>query len=184
MGSKFLVALTASSVMLAGCSSKPRNFAPVLGAAPTDAKLYEAQWLSCREQVATSAKTGSERGASAVGGVAAGAGGAAVMGAATAGTYAGYAGAAAALGATFIAAPLALIGGAWGLSKIKKTKKERAIKTATADCLSKAGYAVQDWRVMKKQEVRSLPALPGDKLATHAHAEAQGSLAEFEKTKP
>ena len=160
MGSNVLVTVTAAAVLLAGCSSKPRNFAPVLGAAPTDAKLYEAQWLTCREQVAMQTKSGSGRAASAAGGVAAGAAGATAVGAATAGTYATYAGAAAAIGATMIAAPIALIGGAWGISKIKKTKKERRIKAATADCLSKAGYAVQDWRVMKKREVRALPPAP------------------------
>ena len=155
-----IVAVTAAAVALAGCSSKPRNFAPVLSAEPSDAKIYEAQWLACREQVAASTKHGSERGVSAVGGVAAGAAGATAVGAATAGTYATYAGAAAAMGATIIAAPIALVGGAWGLSKIKKNKKERAIKAATAECLSKAGYAVESWRVMKKQEVRALPPAP------------------------
>ena len=164
MRSKVIVTVTAAAVALTGCSSKPRNFAPVLGAAPADSKLYEAQWLTCREQVAASTKKGSGRGASAAGGAAAGAGGAVAVGAATAGTYASYAGAAAAIGATIIAAPLAAIGGAWGISKIKKTKKERAIKTATADCLSKAGYTVQDWRVMKKREVRALPPTPSKEV--------------------
>ena len=160
MASRGISAVTAGAVLIAGCSSKPRNFAPVLTAAPTDAQAYEAQWLTCREQVRVTTKNGSERGASAIGGVAAGAGGAAAVGAATAGTYATYAGAAAALGATIIAAPVALIGGAWGISKIKKTKKEKRIKAATADCLAKAGYSVDKWRVMKKSEVRALAPAP------------------------
>ena len=160
MASRGIWAVTAAALLVAGCSSKPRNFAPVLTTAPTDAQAYEAQWLTCREQVRVSTKNGSERGASAIGGVAAGAGGAAAVGAATAGTYATYAGAAAAIGATMIAAPPALVGGAWGISKIRKTKKERTIKAATAECLAKAGYSVDKWRVMKKSEVRALTPAP------------------------
>ena len=87
------------------------------------------------------------------------------VGAATAGTSATYGAAAAGLGATIIAAPMAAIGGAWGISKIKKTKKERAIKAATAECLAKAGSPVEKWRVMKKQEVRALPAVPAPPAA-------------------
>jgi hypothetical protein len=74
----------------------------------------------------------------------------------------------AALGATIIAAPIAAIGGAWGISKIKKTHKERAIKTATSDCLAKSGYAVEGWRVMSKREVRALPPVPAPAKTTSA----------------
>lgn len=160
MASRGILAITAGAVLVAGCSSKPRNFAPVLTAAPADEQAYESRWLACRDEVRVTTKNGSERGVSAVGGVAAGAGGAAAVGAATAGTYAGYAAAGAAIGATIIAAPLALVGGAWGISKIKKTKKEKRIKAATADCLAKAGYSVDKWRVMKKSEVRALGPAP------------------------
>ena len=57
-------------------------------------------------------------------------------------------------------APVAALGGAWGISKIKKNKKEKVIKAATADCMAKAGYSVDKWRVMTKQEVRALPNSP------------------------
>ena len=66
--------------------------------------------------------------------------------------------AAAALGATIIAAPIALVGGAWGISKIKKNRKEKAIKAATAECMAGAGYQVSDWRVLSKREARTLDA--------------------------
>ncbi len=177
MANRGLLAVAAGAVLVAGCSSKPRNFAPMLTAAPTDAQAYEAQWLTCREQVRISTKNGSERGASAIGGVAAGAGGAAAVGAATAGTYATYAGAAAAIGATMLAAPIALVGGAWGISKIKKTKKEKRIKAATAECLAQAGYSVDKWRVMKKREVQALPSVPAPQPAATAAPAASGSSA-------
>ena len=146
----------AGAVILTGCSSKPRNFAPVMAAPPADGQAYEAQWLACREQVAGMSRKGSERGASAAGGAAAGAG-VAAAGAGIASTTTGMAAGFAVAGATLIAAPVALIGGAWGISKIKKTKKEKAIKAATAECMAKSGYTVDKWRVMSKQEVRELP---------------------------
>jgi len=149
----------AGAVIVTGCSSKPRNFAPVMAAPPADAKAYEAQWLACREEVAATAKNGSGRLASAAGGVAAGVGGVAAVGT-TAGASAGMVGAMAAATATVILAPVAIIGGAWGVSKIKKTKKEKAIKAATADCMAQAGYSVDKWRVMSKREVRELPSAP------------------------
>jgi len=160
-----LLLAAAGAVVITGCSSKPRNFAPVMVAPPADAKAYEAQWLACREQVAESAKTGSGRLASAAGGAAAGVGGAVAIGT-SAGASAGMVGAMAAASATVILAPIAAIGGAWGISKIKKTKKEKAIKAATADCMAKSGYSVLKWRVMSKREVRELapapvPATPG-----------------------
>lgn len=149
----------AGAVLITGCSSKPRNFAPVMAAPPADAKAYEAQWLTCRQQVAATAKSGSGRGASALGGAAAGVGSAVAVGT-SAGASAGMVGAMAAASATVILAPIAIVGGAWGVSKIKKTKKEKAIKAATADCMAKSGYAVDKWRVMSKQEVRALPVGP------------------------
>ena len=157
MKSHALMVAAAGAVVMTGCSSKPRNFAPVMAAPPADAQAYEAQWLSCREQVAATAKNGSGRAASALGGAAAGVGGAVAVGT-SAGASAGMVGAMAAASATVILAPIAAIGGAWGISKIKKTKKEKAIKVATADCMAKSGYSVDKWRVMSKQEVRALPA--------------------------
>jgi hypothetical protein len=175
MRSDALFWTVAGSLLISGCSSKPRNFAPVLGATPTDAQMYQAQWLTCREEVQASSRHGSGRLASAAGGAVAGAGTFAVASAATAGTYATMRGAMAALGATIIGAPIAAIGGAWGLSKIKKTKKERAIKAATADCLAKAGYSVERWRVMSKREVRSLPPAPMPIAAIAAAPPAEGN---------
>lgn len=156
-GQGLLMCAGASALLMSGCSSRPRNFAPVLGAAPPDVQAYEASWLACRDEAITAPNRGSGRLASAAGGAAAGAGGVAAVGAMTAGSYATMGGAMAALGATIIAAPIAAIGGAWGISKIKKAKKERAIKEATAACLADAGYSVEKWRVMSKRVVRSLP---------------------------
>ncbi|QNM82975.1 hypothetical protein H8M03_01005 [Sphingomonas sabuli] len=96
--------------------------------------------------------------ASAAGGAAAGAGAAVATGAVMSGTYATMGGAMAALGATVVAAPIAAVLGAWGISKAKKSKKERIIKAATAECLEGAGYAVAEWDALSKSEARALKA--------------------------
>lgn len=159
MINKVVVVATAGALLVAGCSSRPRNFAPVLSAPPADAQAYEAQWMACRDQIAADSKKGSERVASAAGGAAVGAGAGVAAGAAASGATYGTLGAAAAAGAAVLAVvPVFGLAGAWGLSKIKKTKKERAIKEATAHCLTEAGYRVDGWRVMSKKEVRAIAA--------------------------
>lgn len=159
MARKHLLALGCAAVLLSGCSSRPRNFAPVINSASADAAAHEAAWIECRQLVAQAISTGSGRGASAAGGAAAGAAGGVAAGAAASGATYGTIGAAAAAGAMVIAAvPVFGLAGAWGVSKIKKTKNERAIKSATAECLAERGYPVDRWRVMSKREARSLDA--------------------------
>lgn len=161
----------ACAVGVAGCSSKPRNFAPMLAAPPADAEAYEARWLDCREQVAQATDQRANRGVSAAGGVAAGAGAGVATGAAVSGaTYGTMAAAAAAAAAALAVVPVAGLAGAWGISKMKKTKKERAIKAATAECLARSGYAVERWRVLSKKEVRALAAAKAGKEGLSATA--------------
>ncbi|MFP5329349.1 MAG: hypothetical protein ACLGHC_04335, partial [Alphaproteobacteria bacterium] len=61
--------------------------------------------------------------------------------AAVAGGYAGLA----AASATIVLLPFAILGGAWGLSRMKRAKKEQAIKTAMEGCLKERGYQVAGW---------------------------------------
>jgi hypothetical protein len=157
----FLVLATA--LACTGCSSRPRSFAPRLAAPAPDQQAYDAAWKHCRADVAARTDQRSGRIASAAVGAATGAGASVAVGAAAAGTYATYGGAAAALGATIIAAPIALVGGAWGISKIKKNRKEKAVKAATSECMAAAGYKVDDWRVLSKMEAQALDAeVPAD----------------------
>jgi hypothetical protein len=138
----------AAALMLGACSSKPRQFRPVLAAAPADAVAYEADYEECRAQIASRLDAKGRLASGAVG-VAAGVGAGAVGAAATSGTYATVGGAMAAGGAVIMAMPLAGVLGAWGLAKAKKGRKERAIKEATASCLQAKGYAVEAWSVQK-----------------------------------
>lgn len=158
MPKKSVLIVVAGAVFLSACSSRPRNFAPMLGAVPTDQKAYEAQLQMCRERLAARLDK-SGRLASAAAGTAIGVGAGYAAGTATAAGTAGTIGAAgAAAAAAVMVLPIAGLAGAWGLSKIKKTKKERAIKTAMAECLREGGYSVSQWRVMSKGEVREIAA--------------------------
>ena len=159
MNSKSLMLLGICAIAVGGCSSRPRNFAPVLAAAPADAHTYEKHWIECREQVAAATGKGSGRLASAGGGAVAAAGaGVAASAAASGATFATYGAAATAAAAAIAVVPVFGLAGAWGISKIKKTKKERTIKAATAECMASHGYSVEQWRVMSKREVRALDA--------------------------
>ena len=161
MTNRSIILLGACVITLAGCSSRPRNFAPVLAAAPADARAYEKHWLECREQVAAATGKGSGRLASAGGGAVAGAGaGVAASAAASGATFATYGAAATAAAAAMAVVPVFGLAGAWGISKIKKNKNERRVKSATADCMAAHGYSVEKWRVMSKREVRALESAP------------------------
>lgn len=159
MRSRFVLLVAAGAVLLSGCSSRPRSFAPVLAAAPADRAAYDAQLQMCRERLAARMDRSGRLASAAVGtavGVGAGYAAGAATAAGTASSFGAAAGAAAAAALTVL--PIAGLAGAWGISKIKKTKKERAIKDAFAECLHEGGYSVDKWRVMSKREVRALAA--------------------------
>jgi hypothetical protein len=82
-------------------------------------------------------------------GAAAGAATAAV-GAGTAAVIGPSMGALAAASATVVLLPFAVIGGAWGMAKMKRAKKEASIKKAISGCLQERGYSVADWEMVKK----------------------------------
>ena len=130
-------------VTLQACSSKPREFTPTLATAAASQSDFDAAFATCRQLLVEGKLDSSGRGASGAAGAAAGATTAAVGGA-TAATVGGYAGLAAA-SATIVLLPFAIVGGAWGMSKMKRAKKERAIKTSLAGCLHERGYEVAGW---------------------------------------
>ena len=140
-----LLALAATA-----CSSRPREFAPTLSAAPTSAAQFEADYEKCRTLVANGQRSGFGSTLASGGvGVAAGVGVTAAM---SGGTYATMSGAMAAMGATMILAPVAALAGAWGVAKRSKLKKEKAIKGATGLCLAEHGYSVAGRERAKHQK--------------------------------
>ena len=142
------VAATAACLVLEACSSRPREFTPTLGIAPTDQTQFDAAYADCKQLLVTGKLDGSGRLASGGAGVAAGSavGVAGSAAAASAGLYGGMAVAS----ATLVLMPVAVIGGAVGMAKIKRHKKEAAIKRAMTGCLRERGYEVASWQKARK----------------------------------
>jgi hypothetical protein len=68
----------------------------------------------------------------------------------------GWAGVAVA-SATVVLLPFAIVGGAWGMAKMKRAKKEAAIKEVIGGCLQERGYSVASWEVAKKKRAAADP---------------------------
>lgn len=153
MDRNMLAAAVAVAALLQGCSSRPRAFTPTLAAPQSgtgifDQAAFDQAYADCTKLLVEGKLDNSGRLASAAGGAAAG-GATAAVGGVTAAAVAGYGGMAAAA-ATIVLLPVAVIGGAVGMSKIKRAKKERAIKTKMAGCLAERGYVVTEWVKAKK----------------------------------
>ncbi|MBA3677058.1 MAG: hypothetical protein H0W74_06585 [Sphingosinicella sp.] len=150
-----IVLVTGLAVSLAGCSSRPRQFAPEMKVAVSDPAKYAADYETCRTLVANGQRSGfAGQVASGGAGVAAGVGAGAVVMGGTGGTLAG---AAAAASAAMVMMPIVGIAAAWGLAKNRRLKKEKEIKQATALCLSEAGYMVTGWERDKHQKPIKVP---------------------------
>lgn len=80
------------------------------------------------------------------GGVGAAAGGAVGVAGSAAAASAGLYGGMAVMSATLVLMPIAVIGGAVGMAKIKRHKKEAAIQRAMSGCLRDHGYEVASWQ--------------------------------------
>lgn len=115
----------------------------MLATPAADQAEFEAAYATCQQLFVAGKLDSSGRSASVGAGAAAGAATAAAGGtaAAAAGGYAGLA----AASATVVLLPVAILGGAWGMSRMKRAKKERAIKTAMEGCLQERGYQVAGW---------------------------------------
>ena len=133
----------AAALIVSGCSSRPREFRPTLAQAMTNQAALDAAHAECRQLLVAGKLDQNGRSASLGAGAAAGATTAAVGGA-TAAAVAGYGGLAVA-SATIVLLPFAVVGGAVGMAKAKRAKKEKAIKTALTGCLQVRGLHVSGW---------------------------------------
>jgi hypothetical protein len=158
MRNGLIVTALAAALALQACSSRPREFSPHLASVPADHQAFETAHAECRQLLADGKLDSAGRMASGGAGAAAGATTMAV-GSAAAASAGGYGGLALA-SATVVALPFVMIGGAWGLAKSKKNKKERKIQQATAGCLTERGFPVVGWEPTKKKS----PA-PGEPAA-------------------
>jgi len=149
MHRKLLVATALAGLLVQGCSSRPRAFTPTLTTASADKAAFDKAYAECNSLLVQGKLDSNGRLASAGMGVAAGATVAALGGAAaaSAGFYAG----AAVASATVVALPFVIIGGAFTRAKMKRAKKEKAIKTVMTGCLHEHGYDVAGWEKAAKR---------------------------------
>jgi hypothetical protein len=151
-----LLAVTAcAGLLVQGCSSRPREFNPTLGIATAPAAGFDEAYATCTQLMVAGkldreGRTGSLGGGAAVGATTA------AVGAGTAAAIGGYGGLAAA-SATIVLLPFAIVGGAWGMAKMKRAKKEAAIKQVLGGCLQERGYSVAGWDLAKKKRAASGP---------------------------
>jgi len=151
-----LVATACAGLLVQGCSSRPREFNPTLAAAPADQAAFDQAQATCTQLMVEGKLDANGRSSSLGAGAAAGATTAAV-GMGTAATIGGYGGLAAA-SATIVLLPFAVIGGAWGMAKMKRARKEKAIKEVIGGCLQERGYSVAGWEKAKKKRAPSTAA--------------------------
>ena len=149
MNRNILFGAACASLVVQGCSSRPRAFNPTLAAPPADQAAFDAAYAECDRLLVEGKLDRSGRLASGAAGAAAGAAMAVAGGAAasSAGIYAG----AAVASATVVLIPFVVLGSAFGLSKIKRGKKERGIRTAMNGCLKERGYGITGWEKVKKK---------------------------------
>lgn len=143
MNRKLTAYALAACLALHACSSRPREFTPNLAAPTANQAEFDRSYAECQQLLVAGKLDSSGRTSSAGAGAAAGAATAAAGGtaAAAAGGYAGLA----AASATIVLLPFAILGGAWGMSRAKRAKKERAIKAAMEGCLGERGYQIAGW---------------------------------------
>ena len=139
-----LLALAALGLLLDACSSRPREFTPTLGVAPADQAKFEAAYSDCRQLFVTGKLDRNGRLASGGAGIAAG--GAVGVAGSAAVASAGIWGGMAVASATLVLMPVAVIGGAIGMAKVKRRHKEKAIQQIMAGCLRDRGYEVASWQ--------------------------------------
>ncbi len=156
MKNKLTVGLLVACLTLQACSSRPREFTPRMAAPVASQSEFDAAYATCQRLFVTGKLDSSGRAGSAGAGAAAGAA-TAVAGGAAATSMVPAVGAALA-SATLVLLPFAILGGAWGMSRTKRAKKERAVKTAMEGCLSERGYQVAGW---SKGTTRPVLAQPG-----------------------
>jgi hypothetical protein len=151
-------AALACALLLTGCSSRPREFRPMLaapqpGQAAFDQAAFDRAYAEC-SQLFVAGKLDREGRLASAGGGAAAAGTTAAVGTGAAVAIAGYSGLAV-LSATVVLLPFAAIGGAVGMARAKRAKKEKAIKAAMTGCLAERGYRVQSWERVPKVKAPS-----------------------------
>lgn len=163
---KIVLAISAVALLAGGCSTRPREYRPVLAMPAASPAGYEADLADCRALVASGKRSGFGPAVAATGtGVAVGTGvGAAAFatGAAPVGLIT-TTGAATAAAATLVLMPLAGIAAGIGVTKAIRKGKEKKINAAMTECLAASGHQVGSWELARK--ARRQTASPSEEAA-------------------
>ena len=153
---KQLMLAVAAGLLLEACSSRPREFTPTLGVVPADQAKFDSDYNDCKQLYVSGKLDSNGRVGSGGAGVAAGGlvGAAGTAAATSAGLYGGMAVAS----ATLVLMPVAIVGGAIGMAKIKRHKKEKAIQQVMTGCLRDRGYEVANWQKTGRPRPVASPA--------------------------
>ena len=163
-----LIVLAATGLVLGGCSTRPRQFAPTLKTPASDQATYDKDYQTCQALVGKGYKSNFKATALKLGiGTAAGFAGGVVVGAvAIASTTPtlvslGFSTSVAGIGAASIAFPVIGIGVGFGVSRVIRSGREKRIKTALSGCLSEYGHSVDSWTMVKKaKKIRGQKTVP------------------------
>ena len=155
-----ICAIAGASVLVSGCSTRPRNFTVELAAPVVNRMAFEGDFRTCQTLVRQGRKAGFKNAATglAVGSGAVGAG--LAVGSMTAGgVYSGYGAAGAAAGAALMATTAVIGIAGFGLTRLIRGGKERKYKRVMDDCLTEYGYSVDSWaKVNKKDDAAKIAA--------------------------
>ena len=159
---KLVFLIAAGSLLAGGCSTRPRQFQPVLTVTPADSRSYENDLAECQSLVASGKHSGFGPAIAATGaGVAAGYG----AGAATIATGAVPLGIGMSAGAAVAALsimPLAGLAAGVGVTRAIRSGKEKKINRAMTECLAAHGHSVSSWEPAKKPRKASPAPSPQD----------------------
>lgn len=140
-----------AALLLQGCSSRPREFTPSVSGQLSDTSDFNVAYGACQQLLTLGKLDASGRLASGAAGVAAGATTVALGSAAA--TSAGlYGGGVALASATVVLLPFAVIGGAIGMAKMRRHRKEIGVQRAMSGCLAERGYSVSGWTKAAKHK--------------------------------
>lgn len=156
MTSKTLMGALVACLTLQACSSRPRDFTPVLGTPTASQAEFDAAYATCQQLFVAGKLDSSGRAASAGVGAAAGTATAVAGGAVAASTVPAVG--AALASATIVLLPFVALGSAWGMAKMKRARKERAIKVVMEGCLKERGYQVAGWSRGANEPIVTQPA--------------------------
>jgi hypothetical protein len=152
---KSAVILAASTLVISGCSSRPRYFVATLSPPAADAMAFDNHVSICRELVGRGYKSNFAAQAASIGiGTAAGTGVAVVsVQSAFSSAFLTSSGASAASTGLAIAAPFVGAAIGFGVSRIIRSGREKKLKKTLSDCLTEYGYKDVSWTPTKRPKI-------------------------------